>query len=236
VQRGQSVQAVVLVPNVHNPLGGIMPDERKQQICELLGKRRIPIIEDDTYADLAFGPQRPRCLKAFDRHDNVLLLGSFSKTLAPGYRIGWVVPGRFHGELQKLKLVLSLATASPTQLAVADFLANGGFDRHLRRLRRVYHENLELAALTVALHFPEGTRATHPVGGHLLWIELPEGGDSLALHEAALVEGISIAPGPLFSASGRFRNCLRLNCALPWSERVARAVATLGRLAKSQLS
>jgi DNA-binding transcriptional MocR family regulator len=236
VKRRQPVKALVLVPNVHNPLGGIMPDDRKQQICEFLGRHRIPIIEDDTYGELAFGPRRPRCLKAFDRRDNVLLVGSFSKTLAPGYRIGWVAPGPYRAQMHKLKLVLSLATASPTQLAVADFLATGGFDRHLRRLRRVYQENLELAAEAVARHFPEGTRATHPVGGHLLWVELPEGADSLALHEAALAEGISIAPGPLFSAGGRFINCLRLNCAVPWSERVARAVATLGRLAKAQLA
>jgi DNA-binding transcriptional MocR family regulator len=236
LRHGEPVRAVVLLPNVHNPLGGIMPDERKRQICEMMASRRIAIIEDDTYGDLAFGTQRPRCLKAFDRQDNVLLCGSFSKTLAPGYRIGWVAAGRYQAEVVKLKHVLSLATASPTQLAVAEFLATGGFDRHLRRLRRTYRENLGLAAQAVARHFPEGTRATHPVGGHLLWVELPAACDSLALHEAALAEGISIAPGPLFSASGRFRNCLRLNCAVAWSERVARALATLGRLAKEQLA
>jgi DNA-binding transcriptional MocR family regulator len=235
LRRGEPVRAVVLVPNVHNPLGGVMPDGNKQRIADLLGRRRIPVIEDDTYGDLAFGPQRPRSLQAFDRHDNVLLCGSFSKTLAPGYRVGWVAAGRRRAEVLKLKLVFSLATASPTQLAVADFLASGGFERHLRRLRRVYAENLGLAAEAVARHFPEGTRATRPAGGNLLWVELPEGADALALHEAALAKGVSIAPGPLFSASGRFTNCLRLNCAVPWSERVEKGVATVGALAKAQL-
>jgi DNA-binding transcriptional MocR family regulator len=233
--RGEPVRAVVLVPNVHNPLGGIMPDDVKRQLADLLGRRKVPVIEDDTYGDLAFRPQRPRCLKAFDRHDNILWCGSFSKTLAPGYRIGWVAPGRFHAEVQKLKLVFTLATATPTQLAVADFLASGGFDRHLRRLRRVYEENLGLAADAVARHFPDGTKATRPLGGHLLWLELPGESDSLALHEAALAEGVSVAPGPLFSATGRFRHCLRLNCAVLWSAQVERAVATLGRLAREQL-
>lgn len=235
LRRGEPVRAVVLVPNVHNPLGGVMPDEHKQRIAELLGRRRVPVIEDDTYGDLAFGPQRPRSLQAFDRHDNVLLCGSFSKTLAPGYRVGWVAAGRRRAELLKLKLVFSLATASPTQLAVADFLASGGFERHLRRLRRAYTENLGLAAEAVARHFPDGTRATRPAGGNLLWVELPAGADALALHETALARGVSIAPGPLFSASGRFANCLRLNCAVPWSERVEKGVATVGALAKAQL-
>jgi DNA-binding transcriptional MocR family regulator len=235
LRRGAPVKAVVLGSNVQNPLGGIMPDENKRRLSELLGDRRVPVIEDDTYGDLAFSPQRPLSLKAFDRHDNVLLCGSFSKTLAPGYRAGWVVPGRYRAEVQKMKLVLSLASASPTQLAVAEFLASGGFDRHLRRLRRVYQEHLRLAGEAVARHFPEGTRATRPAGGNLLWVELPEGCDSLALHEAALARGISIAPGPLFSASGRFGNCLRLNCAVTWSERVEGAIATLGELAKAQV-
>jgi DNA-binding transcriptional MocR family regulator len=236
VRRGEPIKAMVLIPNVHNPLGGVMPDENKRRIADLLGEKGIPLIEDDTYGDLAFGPQRPRCLKAFDRHDNVLLCGSFSKTLAPGYRIGWVAPGRYMAEVQKLKLVFSVATATPTQLAVADFLASGGFERHLRRLRRVYRDQLALVAEAIARHFPPGTKATRPAGGHLLWVELPEGADALALHDAALAQGVSIAPGPLFSANGRFANCFRLNCAVVWSGRVERAVATLGGLARAQLA
>jgi DNA-binding transcriptional MocR family regulator len=233
--RGPAVKVVVLMPSGHNPLGGIMPDEHKERIADLLGARGIAVIEDDTYGELAFQPRRPRCLKAFDRHGGAILCGSFSKTLAPGYRVGWIVPGKFRPEVQKLKLVLSLATASPTQQAVADYLASGAFERHLRRLRRVYQDQLALLAEGVARHFPEGTRATRPVGGHLLWVELPEGCDALALHDQALAEGVSIAPGPIFSATGRFGNCLRLNGAVLWSPAVDHALAVLGRLIRRQL-
>lgn len=226
-----AIKAVVLNPNVHNPLGGIMPDEKKRHIAELLGVRSIPLIEDDSYGDLAFESTRPRSIQSYDDDGNVIFCGSFSKTIAPGYRIGWVAPGRWTELVNELKLVSSLGAATPTQLAVARYLSTGGFDRHLRRLRRIYRDQLQLLSDTVHRTFPSGTRATRPAGGYLLWIELPETVDSHELQEQAAEAGISIAPGTMFSAHRHYRHCVRLNAAIRWTPKVERAVATVGELA-----
>jgi DNA-binding transcriptional MocR family regulator len=234
--RGESVRAIVAQPNASNPLGAIMPDAHKQRLAELVARHRVPLIEDDTFGELCFADQRPKCVKAYDRSGLVMTCSSFSKSLAPGYRVGWVAPGAAWAELERLKLVSSIGTSAPAQFAVAAFLAEGGYDRHLRRLRRTYQDNIELMRQAVCAHFPQGTRAARPLGGHVLWVELPRELDAIALHDAALAEGISIAPGAIFSPTRRYAHCVRLNCGLPWSDEVERGVARVGALASEQLA
>ena len=144
-------------------------------------------------------------------------------------------PGRYRDRVEKLKFASSVATATPTQMALAAFLAEGGFDRTLRQLRREYRVLVAQMSAAVARNFPEGTRVSRPEGGHVIWVEMPEPADSVRLHEEALAYGVSIAPGILFSTSKRYRNCLRLNCAVPWNPEVEAAVEELGRLARAQL-
>ncbi|MEM8678698.1 MAG: PLP-dependent aminotransferase family protein [Planctomycetota bacterium] len=227
------VKALVLNPSVHNPLGCIMPDENKRHVAEQFAVRGIPIVEDDTYADLAFEGARPRCIQSFDPAGNVMLCGSFSKTLTPGYRVGWIVAGPRQQEIHAMKLATTLGCVTPVQMAVARFLSSGGFDHHLRRMRRIYQEQLCLLSHAVFEHFPAGTRATRPAGGHILWVELPEGMDSRQLEALALAKQVSITPGPLFSVRGRYVNFLRLNAALPWTPAVQAAVRTVGQLAQT---
>jgi DNA-binding transcriptional MocR family regulator len=226
------VKALVINPNVHNPLGCIMPDDNKRHIAELFAANQIPIIEDDTYADLAFDTARPHCVHSFDKRENVMLCGSFSKTLSPGFRVGWIAASRWREAVHGMKLATSLGCATPMQMAVAKFLATGGFDHHLRRLRRTYQEQLSLLSHTVFHSFPAGTRATRPAGGHVLWIELPTTIDARELEDHALAKGIAIAPGPLFSVRGRYTNYLRLNAALSWTPEIEAAVKKVGRLAE----
>jgi len=226
----ERVAACVLIPTFGNPLGHCMPEANRRRLVELLSAAGVPLLEDDVYGELYFDRARPRAVKAFDRNGMVLLCSSFTKTLAPGYRIGWVAPGRFMEAVQRRKYITSIATPTPTQMAVAAYLAGGSFDRHLRRLRSTYHGLVTRVSAAVAESFPAGTRLTRPRGGHVLWVEMPARVDSLAIYERALKHGISIAPGPLFSASGGYRNFLRLNCALPWSDVVEGALRTLGRL------
>lgn len=230
--RKVQIKALIVNPNVHNPLGSIMPDEKKRRIAEVMQRARIPVIEDDTYGDLAFGSSRPRCLKAFDDVGNVLLCSSFSKTLAPGYRTGWIAAGRWHARVRDLKCTLSLGSVTPVQIAIASYLETGGFEQHLRRLRRIYQDQLTLLSDAVRRQFPDGTRATNPKGGHLLWVELPERVDSVALHQQLAANDISVSPGSIFSAGHHYRNYLRLNAAISWSPRVEKAVAMIGRLAR----
>ena len=230
VLRRNKVAAGLFTPNYNNPLGSCMPDDRKRELVELFSERGVPLIEDDIYGDLAYSIHRPKTAKAFDKTGNVLLCSSFSKTLAPGYRVGWIAPGRFKAEVLRLKSVSSLGTATPTQLAIASFLADGGYDRHLRRIRKIYARNAVLIAEAVSAHFPEGTRVTRPQGGHVLWVELPRKADSLELYEKARRAGVSIAPGPIFSSQRKYRNFIRLNSAM-WSDRVRDAIALLGKFA-----
>ena len=227
----QSIAACLFALNFNNPLGSCMPDVTKQALVTLLAEYGVPLIEDDIYGDLGYGEIRPRTAKSYDQQGLVLLCDSFSKTLAPGYRVGWCAAGKWQREVEHLKMVTTMATPTLPQLAIAEFLAEGGYDRHLRRARRVYAENVRLVSQGVGQFFPVGTRITRPAGGFVLWVELPKAVDSLELFDRAVAAGISIAPGPMFSAKNGYRNFLRLNCGTPWSSRVEGALQQLGQLA-----
>src|SRR6185369_10817868 len=229
--RHNPVSACITIANFNNPLGSLMPDDKKRELVKLLAKQEIPLIEDDVYGDLAYGSVRPPSTKAFDEKGLVLYCSSFSKTLAPGYRVGWIAPGRYRQKVEQLKVLLNIATASPTQLAIAEFLTNGGYDHHLRTLRRIYARQTAQARDAVNRYFPLGTRVSRPEGGYILWVEMPEGFDAFKLYEAALQEGIGIAPGTIFTMGDRYRNCFRLNAAF-WSERIEQALETLGGMAE----
>lgn len=223
------IRACWFMTTFQNPLGATMPDERKKELVDLLARHQIPLIEDDVYAELYFGG-RPRSAKSFDRKGLVLNCGSFSKSLAPGYRIGWVTAGRFAPQIQRRKVMSSLATSVPVQEGIAAMLRHEGFDSHLTELRTALREQQQKTLLSIKRHFPSDARLAVPGGGFFLWIELPADADAMEIHRAALAENISVAPGPMFSARRAFRNCLRLNTGHPFTARVDRAIAALGRL------
>lgn len=228
-------QAVWLMTSFQNPLGSLMPPERKQALVELITRLQVPLIEDDVYGELYFAPQRPLPAKAFDREGWVLHCSSFSKCLAPGWRIGWTAPGRFTQAVARQKLTLSIATNAPAQAALAQYLDGVGYDKHLRQLRHGLALQRDRMAEAIARHFPPGTRATLPDGGYFLWVELPEAVDANRLHQQALAQGISVMPGPIFSAVQAFGHCLRLNYGHTWDADTAQALATLGSLAHQAL-
>lgn len=228
--RRHHVKACVVTANCHNPLGFVLNDRQKRALVDLTSRHEIPVIEDDVYGDLVFDGARPASLKTFDRKDLVLLCSSFSKSLSPGYRVGWVVAGRYRAEVERLKLLTNVATPSLSQLVIAEFLQSGGYDRYLRRLQPELARQTSIVRHAVAAHFPDGTRVTQPAGGHMLWIELPRSIDAMDLYQAALERHISILPGPIFSASGLYKHHLRINTGSGWTLRHERALATLGRL------
>lgn len=230
-----SLKAVLAMPTVSNPLGTVMPDEAKEKLVRLVAKHDLELIEDDAYGELVFDSPRPRPARAWDRDGRVLLCGSISKTLAPGYRVGWIAPGRHQERVEQLKFAFTVASPTLSQMAVAEFLASGGYDRHLRRLRATLRGQVERVREAIADSFPAGTRVTAPQGGFVIWVELPQGADALELQARALAKGIAIAPGQIFSARGRFAHCLRLSCGFPWSAHIAAAIATVGELAGAQL-
>jgi DNA-binding transcriptional MocR family regulator len=220
-----------LMTNFQNPLGCSLSRDKKRELVELLSRHEVPLIEDDVYGELHDGNEPPSSAKTFDRRGLVMHCSSFSKTLAPGYRVGWAAAGRFAQEVRRRKLMTSLSGSIPTQAALADYLQQGGYDRHLRRLRETLKRQKEMLIASVIRNFPPGTRLTRPDGGYFIWVDLPwETVDTFAVYRSALSDQISVMPGSMFSNHGGYRNCLRLNFGHPWSERAENAIATLGRL------
>lgn len=224
------IRACLFVNNFNNPLGSCMPDGKKKALVEMLAKKEIPLIEDDIYGELYFGKTRPKTCKTFDKKGLVLHCASFSKSLAPGFRIGWAIPGKFKERVISLKRMHTVSTNTVTQAALANFLNNGRFELHLRHLRKALYTQSLRYLQAIAEHFPEDTRVTRPQGGFTLWIEMNKKINAYKLHKRALKHRIGIAPGQIFSSQGRFENCFRISYGAPWSEQIGQGLQTLGRL------
>ncbi|MEM7376763.1 MAG: PLP-dependent aminotransferase family protein, partial [Pseudomonadota bacterium] len=226
----EAIAAMVVWPNFANPTGALMSDENKAALVRLCNTHNTPVIEDDVMGDLSFSGDRPRNCKAFDTEGSVITVSSFSKTLAPGFRIGWTLGGQYHADLMQQKQLNSSAANSLSQLAVSRFLKEGHYDRHLVRLRRAYQQQVQHLRFGIAEHFPEGTRVSDPSGGFVVWVELPSQVDSQTVYDKALRAGISVTPGLLFSSTGRYNNYLRLCAGHPWSDAMQHGIETLGRI------
>jgi len=222
------IKGVILVPSCSNPQGSIMPDARKKAILALAQRHDIVIFEDDIYGELVTDYPRPRTIKSFDIDGRVLLCSSFTKSVAPGLRVGWIVPGRYRDRVLHMKYAAIGSTVPTNQLAMAAFIRDGHYHRHIRRMRQFYQQHLETYTCWIRQYFPCGICVTRPKGGYMLWVELPEGVDMLCVSRQLCRLKIQIAPGSLFSASGKYRNCLRINCALPLTERYREAISKLG--------
>ena len=229
------IKALFLVSNFSNPLGYCMPDEQKEAMVKLLSRNGVPLIEDDLYGDVYFGKKRPRTCKSFDDEGNVILCSSISKTLAPGYRVGWVAPGKYADKIKRLKLYHSITSATVQQAAIANFLATGRYEYHLRKLRQTLHANCLQFTRAIGEYFPEGVKLTNPQGGFILWMELDKKIDTYHLYQEAMQHKISIAPGAMFSLQDRYQNCMRLSFGMEWTPEVDKAIKKLGNLVKGMM-
>lgn len=233
--RQKKVQACLLVPNFSNPLGSCMPDPQKEKLAKLLARYQIPLIEDDVYGDLHFSPDRPKTIKSYDLEGWVLYCSSFSKILAPGLRLGWVIGGRYQEKISQIKFMNSAATNTITQMMVHRFMEQQRIDLHLKNLRQTLNlQNMQMIK-GIQEYFPKDTQLTQPGGGISLWIALPPKVDTWKLFEQAAAEKIIITPGPLYSSQPHYANCLRLTNANPWTDEHEWAIATLGKLINTQL-
>lgn len=231
-QTYDNIRAVVVVPILQNPLGSIMPDAHKARLVQWCETRGIALIEDDCFSATADDDVPPAAAKAWDRSGNVIHCASLHKALAPGMRLGWMAAGKWQARVEMLKFSLSRPNELLGQIAVADYMATGAFDRHLRRLRTQLRGQREWMAQAIAASFPAGTRLALPRGGMHLWVEMPGGVSSETLFGLALAEGIRIVPGVMFSNSNRYAHFLRINCGTPRSAQLERAMATLGTLVR----
>jgi DNA-binding transcriptional MocR family regulator len=223
------VRACLVLSNFNNPLGSCIPDDNKKELVELLARHDIPLIENDVIGEIYHAGKRPAVAKAYDRRGLVMLCSSFSKDLCPGYRVGWVVGGRYRQNIEWLKYTSSVSTATLPQMAIAHFMESGGYERHLRRIRREYARNVAQLSQAVLHTFPPGTRISQPGGGFILWVQLPDQVDSLELYKLAIQKSITLTPGYLFSTSDQFSNFIRINAA-DWSYQIQKALETLGEM------
>ncbi|MEM5344252.1 PLP-dependent aminotransferase family protein [Paraburkholderia azotifigens] len=227
----RKIAACMVMPNFQNPLGFQMPDDKKRELVKLLARHDVPVIENDVYHELYFGDVHPGALKNYDKKGLVLHCASFSKTLTSAYRIGWAMPGRYREQVEKLKFLNTLTTPSIPQLAIAEYLKQDGYEHHLRKLRKGLAQRAKLMTAMVTRFFPEGTRVSHPMGGYVLWVELPPSVDSMQLYKLALEHGITVGPGYMFSTTDGYSHCIRLNYSYAWSPEIENALVTVGKLA-----
>lgn len=233
VLRENDVQAVVLISNFNNPLGSCIPDEAKRKIVNLVTQYEVPLVEDDIYGELFYGDHRPKTCKTYDEEGWVIYCSSFSKTLAPGFRIGWCIPGKFNKEIYYQKYINSVSTPTLTQKIIAHFLENGRYDLHLRRLRKALHIQCLKYSQVIAEYFPERTAVSQPKGGFVLWIELDHDLNAFKLYRKAMKAKIRISPGQIFSTGGQFQHFIRISFGLPFDESIEQGLKKLSSIIRA---
>lgn len=229
------INACCFVSNFSNPLGCMMPEEHKKELVKMLTQHNIPLIEDDLYGNLYFGTTRPKPCKAFDEAGIVMWCGSASKTLAPGYRVGWVAPGKYKDKMIRQKLLQTISTPTLYQEVLAEFMEHGRYDHHLRNFRNKLYANCLQFQRAIEDYFPNNTKISQPQGGFMLWLELDKKIDTAILYEIAIKQKISFAPGRMFSQHNQYNNCMRLNFALEWNKKVDFDLKRLGNIIKNAL-
>jgi DNA-binding transcriptional MocR family regulator len=227
-----SIKACVVVPNFNNPLGSCMPDENKKKLVDIITKHNIPLIEDDIYGELYFGKSRPKTCKYFDKKGLVMHCSSLSKSLAPGYRIGWTIPGKFFEEVKQIKRMNNISSPTLTQAAMAHFLKNGRYEYHLKNLRRALHTQCLRYMQAIIEYFPADTKLSRPHGGFVLWLELNKKVNAFKLRNEAMKHRISVVPGKIFTASCNYSHFIRISFGKPWSDDVDYGLMMLGKLIK----
>ncbi|MBP9098107.1 MAG: PLP-dependent aminotransferase family protein [Ferruginibacter sp.] len=230
--RKSSIKACVFVPTFNNPFGSCMPDENKKKLVELVTSNNIPLIEDDIYGELYFGKNRPRTCKYYDTKGLVMYCSSISKSLAPGYRIGWAIPGKFTEQVKQMKRIQNISCPTLTQAAIAHFLKHGRYEYHLKNLRKALHTQSLRYVQAIIKYFPPDTKVSRPQGGFILWLELNKKINAFRLRSIAMEHKISIVPGKIFSSGTNYTNCIRLSFGKPWSKEVDEGLMMLGKLIK----
>lgn len=229
------IKACVVIPNFNNPLGACMPDENKKKLVELITKKNIPLIEDDIYGELYFGKNRPRTCKYYDTKGMVMHCSSLSKSLAPGYRIGWTIPGKFMDQVKAIKRTINISSPSLTQAAIAHFLQHGRYEYHLKNIRKALHTQCLRYMQAIIQHFPGDTKVSRPHGGFVLWVELNKKVNTFKLRAEAMKHDISIVPGRIFSAGSCYNNCIRISFGKPWNVDSDYGLMMLGKLVKKMM-
>ena len=224
------VKACLFSTAINNPLGSMMTDKQRQEMVTLLEANNIPLIEDEVYSDLYFTEKRPVSAQLYSEKGLVLTCSSFSKTAAPGYRVGWLLPGKFEEKAKRVKRAQSCSTPMLQQWTLTDYLMSGEYDRHLQVLRKTLRYNCERMRALIAQHFPEQVCISKPQGGSVLWVRCRSHVDTSKFFKQAIAQGVNFAPGEIFSPSGKYKNYMRISFGVQWCERIDEAIQVLGKL------
>ena len=233
---GAAPSLLYSVATFQNPSGVTMSRERRAALLALCADRGIPLVEDDPYGELRFDGATVPPLRALPGGEETIYLGTISKILAPGLRLGWVVaPRPLIARLVIAKQAADLHTDSLVQRAVLHFCTHNDLAAHIAHLQDVYRERRDAMLAALERYFPPEARWTHPEGGLFLWVTLPEGTDSRALLAEALEQRVAFVPGTAFHVDGSGANCLRLNFSHAAPERLAEGVRRLGGVLAARL-
>jgi DNA-binding transcriptional MocR family regulator len=234
-KEGKKIKLLYTIPSYHNPAGITQTPERRQQVLEVARKHQLAVLEDDPYGLLGFDGQIPRAMRA-DEPNQVLYLGSFSKTIASGLRVGWVLAP--HGVREKLVLAAESAVLCPSnfsQLAVSDYLQNQPWREQIALFRDTYKQRRDALLDNMKLLMPAGTKWTVPSGGFYSWVTLPEGIDSRAMLPRAVTSLVAYVPGTGFYVDGQGKGELRLSYCYPTPERIVEGVRRLAGVIEQEL-
>lgn len=232
------VKFIYVLPNFHNPAGTTLPLERRLRLVELAARHGAFIVEDDPYGELRFEGQDITPIFAMHK-ENTIYLSTFSKTLAPGLRLGWIVaPERIMGKLVHAKQGTDLHTSTLVQYLACDICQRGLLRAHVRKIRKIYRERRDAMLRAMEEHFPPEVTWTRPQGGLFLWVRLPECMDAEALLKLAIEEKVAFVPGHAFYPPGREDGhcCMRLNFSYSKPEIIEEGIARLGRAIKRSLA
>jgi DNA-binding transcriptional MocR family regulator len=234
-KEGKKIKLLYTIPSYHNPAGLTQTPERRQQVLDVARRHQLAVLEDDPYGLLGFDGKVPRAMRA-DESNQVLYLGSFSKTIASGLRVGWVLAP--HGVREKLVLAAESAVLCPSnfaQLAVSDYLQNQPWRDQISVFRETYKQRRDALLDTMKLLMPAGTKWTVPTGGFYSWVTLPEGIDSRAMLPRAVTSLVAYVPGTGFYVDGQGKGELRLSYCYPTPERIVEGVRRLAGVVEQEL-
>jgi len=230
VLKKHKVKACLFTTTVNNPLGSMMTNKERKNLVELLEKYNTPLIEDEVYSELYFTEEKPLPAELYSKKGLVMTCSSFSKTAAPGYRIGWLLAGKFEEKATGIKRAQSCSTSMLPQWTLHDYMTSGEYDKYLKVLRKKLQYNCERMRALITEHFPKEVCISEPKGGGVLWIRCRSHVDTRLFFHEAIEAGVSFAPGIIFSASGKYSNFMRISYGVQWSDAVVEAIKKLGKI------
>lgn len=224
-----NTKLIYTVPNFQNPTGRTMALERRKQLAELAAKYDVYVLEDNPYGEIRFAGQHVPAVKSFDQTGHVFYMSTFSKTLAPGFRLGWLVADEdVVNKLTVLKQSADLHTDNLAQYAVVEFLQNNDLDAHVKEISDLYGKRKQLMVDGIKKYFPAGVKYTDPEGGMFLWVEVPGVDDTVALFKECLKHNVAFVPGDPFFAGAAQPGTFRLNYSNAQEDKIAAGMKQLG--------